>query len=136
MANKIARGMKRKCQNVECEIFFYDLNRQTFSCPTCGTPFDPEAQVSLLEQQAGATPHYPRRRQARELPIVPSPDTAKYNANDNNKVVEGELDDVDVSTKDDPIEASAADDLLEEDEGTQGSTLDIVSLSLEDDEEA
>jgi hypothetical protein len=90
----------------------------------------------LLEQQAGATPHYPRRRQARELPIVPSPDTAKYNANDNNKVVEGELDDVDVSTKDDPIEASAADDLLEEDEGTQGSTLDIVSLSLEDDEEA
>lgn len=36
------RGIKRRCQNEECAMPFYDLNRQTFDCPNCGSGFDLE----------------------------------------------------------------------------------------------
>jgi hypothetical protein len=37
MSRHEARGTKRICQNEECALPFYDLNRPDCSCPNCGT---------------------------------------------------------------------------------------------------
>ncbi|MFZ4805628.1 MAG: TIGR02300 family protein [Hyphomicrobiaceae bacterium] len=50
---KKARGLKRTCQNAECELRFYDLGRDSISCPTCGAAFVPPI---------AAAPAPPRRR--------------------------------------------------------------------------
>lgn len=52
-AMKKARGLKRTCQNDDCELRFYDLGRDSISCPTCGTAFVPPI---------AAAPAPPRRR--------------------------------------------------------------------------
>src|SRR6056297_1081611 len=39
MADKAARGTKRTCQNEECGIKFYDLNRDPIVCPDCETVY-------------------------------------------------------------------------------------------------
>lgn len=40
MARHEARGTKRKCQNEDCALPFYDLNRSDYVCPNCGSAFD------------------------------------------------------------------------------------------------
>ena len=40
MSRHEARGTKRRCQNEECALPFYDLNRVDYACPTCGAAFD------------------------------------------------------------------------------------------------
>jgi len=52
-AMKKARGRKRTCQNAECELRFYDLGRDSISCPTCGAAYVPPI---------AAAPAPPRRR--------------------------------------------------------------------------
>ena len=68
MSKKSARGVKRKCQNEECATPFYDLNRDVFACPVCGTEFDHEASALAMEQLYGGQ-DYARRKQPRVLPI-------------------------------------------------------------------
>lgn len=46
MARDETRGTKRKCQNEDCALPFYDLNRAEYACPNCGTAFD----VRVLER--------------------------------------------------------------------------------------
>lgn len=53
MASHEARGTKRKCQNEDCALPFYDLNRADYTCPNCGAAFD----VNLLEQLAPTARH-------------------------------------------------------------------------------
>ena len=36
---KARRGTKRTCQNEECGLRFYDLNRDPIACPTCNTVY-------------------------------------------------------------------------------------------------
>jgi hypothetical protein len=57
------RGLKRKCQNEDCALPFYDLNREQFDCPNCGEPFD-------LTEAPTAWSAYPSRRKPREFQIV------------------------------------------------------------------
>ncbi len=39
MATKKARGIKRTCQNSDCGVRFYDLERDPIICPICGTEY-------------------------------------------------------------------------------------------------
>ena len=36
---KARRGTKRTCQNEECGLRFYDLNRDPIACPTCNAVY-------------------------------------------------------------------------------------------------
>jgi len=36
---KAARGTKRTCQNDDCGLHFYDLNRDTIVCPNCHSAY-------------------------------------------------------------------------------------------------
>lgn len=59
MSTKAARGTKRNCQNGTCALPFYDLNRDAFACPNCGTPFDLALLARLKAEQSEK--NYPRR---------------------------------------------------------------------------
>jgi hypothetical protein len=50
MSRHEARGTKRTCQNQECALPFYDLNRLECSCPNCGTAFNVEALVQVVSE--------------------------------------------------------------------------------------
>ncbi len=39
MATKQTRGTKRTCQNDDCDMKFYDLNRDPIVCPDCATVY-------------------------------------------------------------------------------------------------
>ena len=39
------RGTKRRCQNENCALSFYDLNRAPVQCPNCGASFAVQALV-------------------------------------------------------------------------------------------
>lgn len=79
MAKVDTRGAKRKCQNEECSTPFYDLNREEFACPNCGTTFDHKANARAQEQAS----RYSTRKQPRVLPITaPEGLEAKTNAGD------------------------------------------------------
>lgn len=71
MAVATVRGAKRKCQNEDCALPFYDLNREAFECPNCGTSFDFELHARVLELANGYQP----KRKPRELTIVAPPTT-------------------------------------------------------------
>ena len=60
------RGLKRTCQNEDCALPFYDLNREQFDCPNCGEPFDPTKPA----EASTAWSAYPSRRKPREFQIV------------------------------------------------------------------
>jgi len=65
-----ARGMKRHCQSETCGLPFYDLNRNGFACPNCGSAFD----LQLAPQRAtGAPPaRFTKRMQDRAFkPVAP-----------------------------------------------------------------
>lgn len=69
MTSSSAKGVKRICQDEECAMPFYDLNREAFDCPNCGKPFD----LSEPEPESEAAPapnRYPSRRTPREYQIV------------------------------------------------------------------
>lgn len=101
MSAKSAKGAKRKCQNEECGVPFYDLGRAEFDCPVCGTAFDHEAAERALEPQ---TARYPSRKQPRILPIVASaePGESDESADEDDivaDVIEGEDDSTDTAAE-------------------------------------
>jgi hypothetical protein len=61
-----SRGLKRTCQNEDCALPFYDLNRQQFDCPNCGEQFDPMRPAETPTTSSA----YPLRRKPREFQIV------------------------------------------------------------------
>lgn len=66
MPKQQGRGTKRKCQNADCALPFYDLNRSDYTCPNCGAAFD----TTVMERVA-ATLHYGSRRV--QAPIIAAP---------------------------------------------------------------
>lgn len=133
MSNKAARGEKRKCQNEDCEASFYDLKREEFDCPICGTTFDHEAHASARAQRQEAVPDYIRRKQPRELPIVAS-EAGLEEGGDVNEAVE-EVSDGEIVAEDETAVTAAADILLEEDEDTSDPLSDAVPLSVAENED-
>lgn len=65
-----SRGIKRKCQDPECGRPFYDLNREQFSCPDCGTTFDLAAAARAMQSLQGRPSD---RRGARVFPAPTAP---------------------------------------------------------------
>jgi hypothetical protein len=59
-----ARGIKRTCQNNECGLRFYDLNRFDCPCPNCGAAFD-----SSVGSQVAAAISRPQKFPARSKPF-------------------------------------------------------------------
>jgi hypothetical protein len=70
MTSSTTKGEKRICQNEDCALPFYDLNREAFDCPNCGTPFDLTAPEPEVVAAAAAAGRYPSRRTPREYQIV------------------------------------------------------------------
>jgi uncharacterized protein (TIGR02300 family) len=52
MSTKAQRGTKRTCQNPECGVRFYDLNRTPITCPICSSVY--EIAVSPMAVAAAA----------------------------------------------------------------------------------
>ncbi len=67
--NVQARGLKRTCQNAACGSHFYDLQRATFACPICATPFD-VARAEAEERPAPARSPSRWPRYGRVAPTV------------------------------------------------------------------
>ena len=118
MAVAKARGAKRKCQNEECGLPFYDLNRASFNCPNCGASFD----LDLPKAEADPRAAYPFPRKPREFRIAapdePKPDDKLKADNDDDGA---EL----------PATTSGDQVLLDEDDEDVGDSVD-GSNSLED----
>ena len=70
LATTNPRGMKRKCQNEACALPFYDLNRASFACPNCSTPFDLELQARLEAAASAGRGFQKRNNKHFPLPIV------------------------------------------------------------------
>jgi hypothetical protein len=127
MSAKSARGAKRKCQNEECNAPFYDLGREEFDCPVCGTTFDHEAAARAAEPQPS---RYPSRKQPRNLPIVASeePEERTEEASEEDIVAEVTGDDTD-----DASTEETSDVLLEDEEDDNlANAIEIPSKNVND----
>jgi hypothetical protein len=83
MSKVDVRGAKRKCQNEECFASFYDLNREEFSCPNCGTTYDHKVHAKAQEQASS----YTVRKRPRVLPIT-APDGDEAKATESGSAIE------------------------------------------------
>jgi uncharacterized protein (TIGR02300 family) len=120
-----ARGHKLKCQSSECGLSFYDLNREAFACPNCGTIYDLQAAA---DAQAALEAKMSQRKGGRyfsqQAPVAKAVEPTDPNDVDNDK--EESLEDVDaemstesgaVIVDDDSVleEDTAADEIIEVD---------------------
>jgi uncharacterized protein (TIGR02300 family) len=105
-------GTKRVCLN--CGARFYDLNRESIVCPSCGTPYDATAHAR------------PRRtRSARLAPVVAE------EAERAPPVQVEEEEEVTVETEDEA--AASEEESEEEDEEETDSAIEDVSELADDD---
>jgi hypothetical protein len=118
MAVKSTRGEKRRCQSEDCAASFYDLNRDTFACPNCGTAFDVEADRAAKEA-LHASSGFPSRKKPRVLPITAP-----------GKASSGEDDNDDETTVDD------ADEVAETSTDDSDTDEDKIILDNDDDDDA
>lgn len=135
MSKRAARGEKRKCQSEECDASFYDLNRDKFDCPVCGTAFDQDAHAAAQAELRNASPAYVRRKQPRELPIVAATEASESSSDDDEAAELDEVSDGEEVGEDETAVAAAADVLLEEDDDTSDPLADAVPLTVADNEE-
>ena len=135
MPKRAARGEKRKCQSEECDAFFYDLNREEFDCPVCGTVFDQDVHAAAQAELRNASPAYVRRKQPRELPIVAANEASDTSSENNDADELDEVSDGEEVGEDETAVAAAADVILEEDDDTSDPLADAVPLTVADNEE-
>ena len=127
MSAKSARGAKRKCQNEECLAPFYDLGREDFECPVCGTAFDHEAAARAAEPQPS---RYPSRKQPRLLPIVASEEPEDTDNDVSEEDIVADTDD----TEDETDTAETGDVLLEDEEDDNlANAIEIPATNAIDD---
>jgi uncharacterized protein (TIGR02300 family) len=111
-------GLKRTC--LSCGARFYDMQRESITCPACGAPFD----VSVQNKP---------RRAARAAPVIakvaPAPALAEVEAEA--VAVEGVELDGDLEEDEDIVDAEAADEEAEEEDGE--SAIEDVSELGDDD---
>lgn len=131
MAFQATRGTKRRCLNPECGLPFYDLNRNAFACPSCGTDFDVEA-ANRAKLAALAPPRAAGRRGGRYFPaaereVVP---VAASDAIDDPIAADATevLDDVDVEVDapaDEAEETAGVEPILEQEEDEIEVVIDL-----------
>lgn len=69
-ARKDNRGTKRRCQNVECGLPFYDLNRTEIVCPECSVAY----VAPTLQERSPTRGRPPRYFSRPALPVIAAPD--------------------------------------------------------------
>ena len=74
-------GTKRTCQS--CGAHFYDLRKDTITCPKCGVSYDPEA---VLKSRRGRVVE----KLTPVKPVVPEPVEAEAEAETEEIAAEGE----------------------------------------------
>ena len=109
MTKARTRGSKRKCQNEACGSRFYDLQRTTFQCPVCASPFD----VARAEAEERPAPPRAASRWPRQPRFTPSPaevsDPVETASTDEDEVIEVFADDgAEVVLEDDDADTSVA----------------------------
>jgi uncharacterized protein (TIGR02300 family) len=108
-----ARGLKRICQDDDCGLPFYDLNRSAFACPNCGVTFDVAAAAAAAAAKAEAMNRgYGRKSAVFAKPVAPV--VVKEKVEDE---VDAEL--VGDEVAEDASAEADADVILEEDDGTE-----------------
>lgn len=123
MNHQMLRGRKLKCQNEACGLSFYDLNRPSAACPSCGTAF----QHIEIEK---APPRSSARRFQKRYTADPAPAAA---ANEDAPGLEAELDPLDASTEADLSTLPDADGILEPDDGEDDAIVSPVDIPKKDD---
>ena len=120
MADKVARGTKRTCQNGSCGSRFYDLGRDPITCPICGSAY-------VIARGSAE----PEREERRPRKVEPGPVVAPEAA------PEAESEDalVDVEGGEEPIAGAEDDTFLEEEEDAGGDVSGIIGGGGEEDEE-
>jgi uncharacterized protein (TIGR02300 family) len=109
-------GVKRTC--LSCGARFYDLQRESITCPACGAAFDVAAQSK------------PRRARATPVPVkaAAAPALAEVEA----VAVEDDVEvNADLEEDEDIVESEAADEEAEEEDGE--SAIEDVSELGDDD---
>ncbi len=124
MSTKLARGTKRTCQNGDCVLPFYDLNRTAFSCPNCGSVFDMQV---LADAEARVQAKVPQRRFSR--PFASQPVAAEPLP-----VEATDLDGAEDEVAEDAADTADGDVILEtEDEADDGSQIADIPSPANDD---
>lgn len=125
MTATLARGTKRHCQNAQCGLPFYDLNRGTYGCPHCGT-----AYVPVIAAPVEARRPFSRSPMRAALPIVKQEVAVVEDAADN-----GDIDvDVDVEADGEDALQDAGEALLDDDETEGSGAIDVVPPGGRDDD--
>lgn len=119
MADKAKRGTKRTCGS--CGAKFYDLNRDPAICPICETVFE----IKKSE---------PKPKPAPEKEKAPK---EKPETDEEEQILEGEDDLIDIDDDDDSITPTEDDDtFLEVDDEDDNSVSDIIPGGTSKDDES
>lgn len=113
------RGLKRTCQDNDCGVRFYDLNKTTITCPVCGAGFTaPPLPVPRDVASKSASQSRPFAqsygRLGRSAAVLPGPNAATSDAEEIADDVADEVADISIEV-DDTI-ADKADAILELDD--------------------
>lgn len=82
------RGLKRHCQNEQCGLPFYDLNRAAFACPNCGTAFIIEARPPVAAKTNWRTNGRSTHARRTEEPLEQTADALEDIATENTDELE------------------------------------------------
>lgn len=97
---KDKRGIKRQCQNEECGLAFYDLNKESFACPHCAAEFDLDAENRALAAGSTGTAVWPATRRSPVYKLV-APEPAPTSDDDDGEELDEASDGNDVLELDD-----------------------------------
>jgi uncharacterized protein (TIGR02300 family) len=111
-------GVKRTC--LSCGARFYDMQRESITCPACAAPFDVTAQNK--PRRARATP---AAAKATVAPVLADPEVEVVAVEDDVEL------DADLAEDEEIVETEAADEEAEEEEGE--SAIEDVSELGDDD---
>jgi uncharacterized protein (TIGR02300 family) len=114
MATKADRGTKRTCQNSDCGVRFYDLNRDPILCPMCQTAF--VVAMPAVAAVAEVKTVRPQAKPEFELADGMKPED----------VPEGEEALADIEAADDTVVGADDETFLEEEEEDGGNVSGIV----------
>lgn len=118
-------GTKRVC--LSCGARFYDLNRESIVCPSCGTPYDATANAK------------PRRTRAARLAPVPAAEVEHVQPveteNEEEATVEVEDDAAASNEEGEEDEEEEADSAIEDvSELSDGDMADVIDTEIDEEE--
>lgn len=129
MASNAERGMKRTC--AACSSRFYDLNRDTITCPICGAVYE-RNEEEIAEDALIAEAKAEELKLAKRPAIVPDVD------DDDEDDVDEAADLVDLEDEDEDADAATSEDdntFLEEDDDNGSDVTGIIGGGVAEDDD-